>query len=101
MTGYRKQPQASFEKKEKLLVERFLNCRLLMTPNAFLANWGITRAELAFICQVDVALVNRCLSRGKSHQKASPFYQRTLAMADIFLEFYQQFPPSLLQKFKG
>lgn len=91
-----------FGKKEKLLVDHFVNCRLLMTPEKFITKWsGISRAELAFICQVDVALVNRWLSRGRSNQKPSLYYQRTLAIADIFLEFYEQFPPSLIQKLKG
>jgi hypothetical protein len=91
----------SFGEREQQLLERFAHRRLLaLTPQQLTEKWsGMTRNQIAFVCQTDVSRVNRWLSRGRSYEKPSPYYSQTLALFDIFLEFHEQLPESLINRY--
>ena len=89
-----------FGEREQQLFERFAYCQLTLTPQQLIERWpGITRNQIADVCQTDVSRVNRWLSRGRSHESPSPYYLLLLAVFDIFLEFYSQLPESLLDRY--
>ncbi|MBD1808866.1 helix-turn-helix domain-containing protein [Microcoleus sp. FACHB-SPT15] len=95
MNGY------SFGEEEQKLLQRFA-CRqpLTLTPQQLAEKWsGITRNEVAFVCQTDISRVNRWLSRGRSYEEPSPYYSQTLALLDIFLEFHEELPESLISHY--
>ena len=91
----------SFGEREQQLLESFARCRpLALTPQQLLEKWpGITRNQIAELCQTDVARVNRWLSRGRSYEAPRPYYCQTLALFDIFLEFYEQLPEALKSRY--
>ncbi len=91
-----------FGEREQQLFERFAYCQLALTPQQLIERWpGITRNQIAEVCQTDVSRVNRWLSRGRSHESPSPYYLLLLAVFDIFLEFYSQLPESLLDRYSN
>ena len=91
----------SFGEREQRLLERFAQRhRLALTPQQLVAKYpGITRNQIAQLCQTDVARVNRWLSRGRSYEAPSPYYSQTLALFDIFLEFDEQLPQVLKSRY--
>jgi hypothetical protein len=91
----------SFGAHEQELLQRFAERRpLALTPQQLAQKWtGISRNEIAFVCQTDISRVNRWLSRGRSYEKPSPYYSQTLALFDIFLEFHEQLPESLINRY--
>ena len=90
-----------FGEREQQLLERFADRQpLTLTPQQLTEKWtGITRNEIACVCQTDVSRINRWLSRGRSYKAASPYYCQTLALFDIFLEFHQELPDSLISRY--
>jgi hypothetical protein len=70
MNGY------SFGEREEQLLQRFADRQpLTLTPQQLAEKWsGITRNEIAFVCQTDISRVNRWFSRGRSYQAASHYY---------------------------
>ena len=91
----------SFGEREQQLLERFASRQpLTLTPQQLTEKWtGITRNEIAWVCQTDVSRINRWLSRGRSYQAASHYYSQTLALFDIFLEFHEELPESLVNRY--
>jgi len=91
----------SFGEYEQQLLERFAYRRPLeLTPQELTKKWsGINHNHIAALCQTDVSRVNRWLSRGRSCQKPSRYYLQTLALFDIFLEFYEELPESLISRY--
>ncbi len=79
MNGY------SFGEREQQLLQRFAYRQpLTLTPQQLTEKWtGITRNEIAAVCQTDVSRVNRWLSRGRSYEPASPYYCQTLALSGL------------------
>lgn len=89
-----------FGKREQKLLERFAYCQLAMTPQQLSERWpGITRNQIAQLCQIDVSRVNRWFSRGQSHESPSAYYLLRLALFDIFLEFSSHLPESLVSRY--
>ncbi len=90
-----------FGEREQRLLESFAGRRpLALTPQQLVEKWpGITRNQIAELCQTDVARVNRWLSRGRSYEAPSRYYSQTLALFDIFLEFHQQLPEALKSRY--
>jgi len=95
MNGY------SFGEREEQLLQRFADRQpLTLTPQQLAEKWsGITRNEIAFVCQTDISRVNRWFSRGRSYQAPSHYYSQTLALFDIFLEFHEELPDSLISRY--
>jgi hypothetical protein len=91
----------SFGEREQQLLQRFAYRRpLQLTPQQLVEKWsGISRNQIAFVCQTDISRVNRWLSRGRSYEAPSPYYSQTLALFDIFLEFHEQLPESLVNRY--
>jgi hypothetical protein len=91
----------SFGEHEQQLLERFAYRRpLALTPQQLAEKWsGMTRNQIAAVCQTDISRVNRWLSRGRSYEKPSPYYSQTLALFDIFLEFHEQLPETLKSRY--
>ncbi len=91
----------SFGAHEQELLQRFADRQpIALTPQQLAQKWtGISRNEIAFVCQTDISRVNRWLSRGRGYEKPSPYYSQTLALFDIFLEFHEQLPESLINRY--
>ncbi|MBD1806178.1 helix-turn-helix domain-containing protein [Microcoleus sp. FACHB-SPT15] len=91
----------SFGEWEQQLLERFANRRpLALTPQQLAEKWpGISRNQIAMLCQTDISRVNRWLTQGRSQEKPSPYYSQTLALFDIFLEFHEQLPAPLISRY--
>ncbi|MEW6499002.1 MAG: helix-turn-helix domain-containing protein [Cyanobacteriota bacterium] len=91
----------SFGEREQNLLQRFAYRRqLALTPQQLVEKWpGITRNQIAAVCQTDLSRVNRWLSRGRSYEAPSPYYSQTLALFDIFLEYYEQLPEALKSRY--
>ena len=91
----------SFGERERKLLERFAYRQpLALTPQELTKKWpGINHNQIAALWQTDVSRVNRWLSRGRSCQKPSRYYLQTLALFDIFLEFYEELPESLISRY--
>jgi hypothetical protein len=91
----------SFGEDERQLLQRFAYRRpLAITPQQLAQKWtGISRNEIAFVCQTDISRVNRWLSRGRSYKAPSHYYSQTLALFDIFLEFHEELPESLVNRY--
>jgi hypothetical protein len=91
----------SFGEDERQLLQRFAYRRpLAITPQQLAQKWsGITRNEIAFICQTDISRVNRWFSQGRSYEPPSHYYSQTLALFDIFLEFHEELPESLVNRY--
>jgi hypothetical protein len=90
-----------FGEREQRLLQRFAYRRqLALTPEQLMERWpGMTRNQLAFLCQTDISRVNRWLSRGRSYEAPSPYYCQTLALFDLFLEFHEQLPEALKSRY--
>lgn len=91
----------SFGEREQNLLQRFAYRRqLALTPQQLVEKWpGITRNQIAAVCQTDLSRVNRWLSRGRSYEAPSPYYSQTLALFDIFLEYHEQLPEALKSRY--
>lgn len=89
-----------FGEREQRLLERFAYSQLALTPQQLSERWpGITRNQIAQLCQTDVSRVNRWFSRGRSYESPSPYYLLLFALFDIFLEFSSHLPESLLSRY--
>jgi hypothetical protein len=91
----------SFGEREEELLERFAHrCPLALTPQQLIDKWsGIDRKQIAMLCQTDISRVNRWLSEGRSQEKPSRYYSQLLALFDIFLEFHEQLPETLISRY--
>jgi hypothetical protein len=91
----------SFGEREQQLLQRFAYRQpLTLTPQQLAEKWsGITRNQIALLCQTDISRVNRWLSRGQSYEAPSLYYCQTLALFDIFLEFHEELPESLVNRY--
>jgi hypothetical protein len=82
--------------RELRLIALFANCRLEMTPRQFYEKWGVTYAQMALLCRCDINTVNRWFGRGRNYYPPRHYHKWYLALADIFLECYEDIPESLL-----
>jgi hypothetical protein len=91
----------SFGEREEELLERFAHrCPLALTPQQLIDKWsGIDRKKIAMLCQTDISRVNRWFSGGRSKVAPSNYYCQTLALFDIFLEFHEQLPETLISRY--
>jgi hypothetical protein len=84
--------------RELRLIELFCNCRLEMTPRQFYEKWGVTYAQIAQLCRCDITTVNRWFQRGHHYQPPRHYHKWYLALADVFLECYEDIPETLLNR---
>ncbi|OKH53938.1 hypothetical protein NIES2101_09350 [Calothrix sp. HK-06] len=80
------------------LIQRFANCQLGMTPREFEAKWDVTRAQMAALCNCSVANVKRWFEQGENFSPPTKYHMRYLALADIFLESFDEIPEQLQQR---
>lgn len=84
-------PQALGQRELKLL-QLYSDCQFGMTPQAFYARWDVTHAQIAQICGVSEASVDRWFSQGKHRRTAEPRYRRKLAEMNFLWEQYDRIP---------
>jgi hypothetical protein len=82
--------------REKRLLELFVNCRLEMTPQQFYSKWAVSYAQMAQLCRCDTVTVSRWFRRGCNYRPPRHYHKWYLALADIFLESYEDIPNSLI-----
>jgi hypothetical protein len=87
-------PSPLSERQQQLLL-LFSNCQLRMSPMEFWSRWDVTQEQIAQICHCDVSLVSRWFSPRPGTPQPMPYHLWYLALADRFLEFYEQLPPEL------
>jgi hypothetical protein len=84
--------------RELRLIELFANCRLEMTPRQFYSKWAVTYAQIAQLCRCDTVTVSRWFQRGRNYQPPKHYHKWYLALADIFLESYEDIPETLINR---
>jgi hypothetical protein len=84
--------------RELRLIELFANCRVEMTPRQFYSKWAVTYAQMAKLCRCDAVTVSRWFGRGRNYQPPNHYHQWYLALADIFLESYEEIPEEFLNR---
>ncbi|MBW4547431.1 MAG: helix-turn-helix domain-containing protein [Symplocastrum torsivum CPER-KK1] len=82
--------------RELRLIELFANHQPEMTPRQFYSKWAVTYAQMAQLCRCDIVTVNRWFRRGRNYQPPRHYHKCYLALADIFLESYEDIPDTLL-----
>lgn len=87
--------------RELRLIELFANCRLEMTPRQFSSKWGVTYTTMAQLCHCDITTVTRWFGRGRHYQAPKHYHKWYLALADLFLEFYEDIPQTFLNRLCG
>ena len=81
--------------RELELIHLYANCQLRMSPRAFEAKWAVTRKQMAAICQCSLATVQRWFERGANFSPPTPYHLRYLALADLFIEHFEEIPDQL------
>lgn len=86
------------EQRELKLLQLYCSCQFSMTPQAFYARWNVTHVQMAQICGVSEATVDRWFSQGKNRRFAEALYRRKLAEINFIWEEYERIPPQLRQQ---
>lgn len=81
------------------LINRFVNCNLEMSPRAFEAKWDVKRSHSCALCHCSITTVQRWFERGSNYCYPTRHHKRSLALADIFMECFEEFPESLRNRF--
>lgn len=84
-------------RRELKLLRLYCSCQFSMTPQAFYARWGVTYAQIAQICGVSQASVERWFSQGKNRRTAEAIHCRKLAEMNFIWEQYERIPSRLRQ----
>jgi len=84
--------------RELRLIELFTNCRVEMTPWEFYSKWGVTYAQMTQLCRCDIVTVSRWFRQGRNFHPPRHYHRGYLALADIFLESYEDIPETLLSQ---
>ncbi len=82
-------------RRELKLLELYCGCQFGMTPHAFYAKWNVTHAQIARICGISEASVNRWFSHGQHRRTAEASHRRKLAEMDFLWEQYERMPLQL------
>ena len=83
--------------RELQLISLLANCQLGMTPREFEAKWDVTRGQMAALCGCSLGNVKRWFKSDTDCVAPSQYHLRYLALADIFLEYFEGISPKLLQ----
>lgn len=81
--------------REQTLLQLYCGCQSGMSPQAFYARWNVTHVQMAQICGVSEATVNRWFSQGKNRRFAEAIHRRKLAEMNFMWEEYERIPPWL------
>jgi hypothetical protein len=81
--------------RELELIRLYANCHLGMSPRTFEAKWNVTRSQMAAICQCSLATVQRWFERGANFSPPTRYHLRYLALADLFIEHFEEIPDRL------
>lgn len=84
-------PQELGQRELKLL-QLYRDCQFGMTPQAFYARWNVTHAQIAQICEVSEASVDRWFSQGRHRRSAEARHRRRLAETNFLWEQYDRIP---------
>lgn len=82
--------------RELALLKLYCGCQFGMSPQEFYARWGVTHAQMAQICGVSEASVDRWFSQGKHHRAAEVRHRRKLAEMNFIWEHYERVPLQLV-----
>ena len=82
-------------RRQRQLLRQFSHCQLAMTPMEFWSKWDVSQRQIAEICRCDVSLVSRWFSPEARGLEPMPYHLWYLALADRWLEFYEQLSPEL------
>ncbi|XHX78484.1 MAG: hypothetical protein RBJ76_00645 [Stenomitos frigidus ULC029] len=88
-------PQA-LGKRELALLHFYCGCQFSMTPHEFYARWGVTHTQIAQICGISEASVDRWFSHGKHRRVAEVRHRRKLAEMHFLWEHYERVPLELV-----
>lgn len=83
--------------REHTLLQLYCGCQFGMSPQAFYARWNVTHVQMAQICGVSEATVNRWFSQGKNRRLAEAIHRRKLAEMNFMWEEYERIPQRLRQ----
>ncbi len=78
--------------RELKLLQLYTDCQFGMTPQAFYARWNVTHAQIAQICGVSEASVDRWFSQGRHRRSAEARHRRRLAEMNFLWEQYDRIP---------
>lgn len=81
--------------RELKLFKLYRKCQFGMTPQAFYARWNVTHVQMAQICGVSEATVDRWFSQGKNKRLAEAIHRRKLAEMNFLWEQYDRIPTRL------
>ena len=81
--------------RELELIQIYANCHLRMSPRTFESKWNVTRSQMAAICQCSTATVQRWFERGANFSPPTRYHLRYLALADLFIEHFEEIPDTL------
>lgn len=81
--------------RELQLLQLYRDCQFGMTPQAFYARWNVTHVQMAQICGISEATVDRWFSQGKNRRMAEAIHRRKLAEMNFIWEEYERIPPRL------
>lgn len=84
--------------RELKLLQLYRNCQFKMTSQTFYSRWNVTYRQMAEICGVSIATVNRWFAGGENRRPAEAIHQRRLAEMNFIWEEYEQIPTSLKNK---
>ena len=84
--------------RELALLKFYCGCQFGMSPQEFYARWGVTHAQIAQICGVSEASVDRWFSHGKHRRTAEVRYRRKLAEMHFIWDQYERVPLRLVAK---
>ncbi|NEQ46963.1 MAG: helix-turn-helix domain-containing protein [Leptolyngbya sp. SIOISBB] len=81
--------------REQNLLDRYSQCQLGMTPQAFYTKWQVSQEEIATICSRSVSTVRRWFHKGRSYRRPTIVDLRHLALMDFLLDHFEQIPENL------
>ena len=79
------------------LIEQLAQCELEMTPRQFEAKWDVDRSQIAALCHCSLGNVKRWFKTGADYSPPTKYHRRYLALADLFLEHFENLPPEIQQ----
>jgi hypothetical protein len=85
----------SLSQREHLLIQRYSQCELGMTPRQFYAKWDVNYELIANICDRSPLTVQRWFSGGRNHRRPTSVDLRHLAILDFLLEHFEEIPEIL------
>ncbi len=80
----------------RILMRKYAQGSLEMSPGEFLAKWELTYKEIASICKISVSAVKKWFSEGKNYRRPGRYSRLRLGIADWILENAEELSKFLL-----